>query len=216
MNPIIISIDGNIGAGKSTFLNQLKQNYPNFNYIDEPVDIWTKFTNDENQSLLELYYKDKSRWAYTFQNCVFLTRVLNINRIINEWKEECKINPEKCQNNIFITERFIDTDVHIFAKMLHDDGFINKMEWDMYIQWYEYLITDCKLDGIIYIDTNPELCRERIKIRGRNGESNISLDFLNKLCNYHDIWIKNVKVPVLKLTEYNENINYDLLIKSLN
>jgi deoxyadenosine/deoxycytidine kinase len=59
VKPIILSIDGNIGAGKSTFLNQLKKSYPNWHFVDEPVDTWTKFVNENNESLLEVFYKDR-------------------------------------------------------------------------------------------------------------------------------------------------------------
>ena len=40
-NKIIISIDGNIGSGKSTFLNLLKEKYNDkFYFAKEPVDQW--------------------------------------------------------------------------------------------------------------------------------------------------------------------------------
>ena len=37
---IIISIEGNIGSGKSSVIEKLKKNYPNFYYLQEPVDVW--------------------------------------------------------------------------------------------------------------------------------------------------------------------------------
>jgi hypothetical protein len=68
-----------------------------------------------------------------------MTRYLNILKNITDWWIECKIDPKKMKNNIFITERFFDTDFNIFAQMLHDDGFINEMEWSIYKQWYDHL-----------------------------------------------------------------------------
>ena len=47
MNPIIISIEGNIGAGKSTMINHIKNLHPEWNIIDEPVDSWLGM-KDEN------------------------------------------------------------------------------------------------------------------------------------------------------------------------
>jgi deoxyadenosine/deoxycytidine kinase len=125
--PIIISIDGNIGAGKSTFLNQLKKQFPKFHYVDEPVDTWTKFVNEEGESLLEVFYKDRKRWSYTFQNCAFMTRTRAIVQAIKEWKQKCLIDPEEIKNNVFITERCVETDFNVFAKMLYQDGSLDKM-----------------------------------------------------------------------------------------
>jgi pantothenate kinase len=44
--PILISIEGNIGAGKSTFMESLRKLHPQWNFIDEPVGIWSKIKND--------------------------------------------------------------------------------------------------------------------------------------------------------------------------
>jgi deoxyadenosine/deoxycytidine kinase len=83
--PIIISIDGNIGAGKTTFLNELKTTHPEWHFIDEPVDSWMKFKNEHGESLLEVFYKDRKRWSYTFQNCAFLTRIRAITKAIEDF-----------------------------------------------------------------------------------------------------------------------------------
>jgi deoxyadenosine/deoxycytidine kinase len=203
MNPIIITIDGNIGAGKSTFLNYLRQKFPKFNYIDEPVDIWTNLKNEQGETLLEVYYKDKKRWAFSFQNCVFLTRTINLINCINKWKTD-----KDYESNIFITERCVATDFNIFVKMLYDDGFIDKLEWSIYKQWYHYLILDNKIDGIIYIKCEPEKCKERIGKRGRTGEQIITLEYLNKLHSYHEKWINETYIPVITF-ETNLDINYE-------
>ena len=207
MNPIIISIDGNIGAGKSTFLKYLRDNFPNVHFIDEPVDSWTGFKNEKGESLLEVYYKDKSRWSFTFQNCALMTRYLNILKNITDWWIECKIDPEKIKNNIFITERFFDTDFNIFAQMLHDDGFINEMEWSIYKQWYDHLNNQFKLNGVIYIHCLPDKCKERIIKRNRSGENEILTAYLEKVHFYHEKWMNETFIPTLKI-DTNEDIEF--------
>lgn len=203
MKPIIITIDGNIGAGKSTFLNYLREKFPNFHYIDEPVDIWTNFKNESGETLLEVYYKDKKRWAFSFQNCVFLTRIISLIKHIKEWNNDS--NPK---SNVFVTERCVETDFNIFVKMLYDDGFINKLEWNIYKQWYHYLILDYRINGIIYIKCEPEKCKERIGKRGRTGEQIIALDYLNKLHSYHEKWINETYIPVITF-ETNLDVNFE-------
>jgi deoxyadenosine/deoxycytidine kinase len=196
---IIISIDGNIGSGKSTMQERLRKKFPNFHFIDEPVDTWTRFVDENGESLLQVFYKDRKRWSYTFQNVAFLTRVRAITKAIADWKKECKTNPEKAKNNVFVTERCVDTDFNVFAKMLHEDKSINKMEWDIYRQWYRFLSTDTKVSGIVYITCNPDKCKERIGIRNRTGEDSIPLDYLKQLHEYHEDWINNTSIPVLRI-----------------
>ena len=74
--PIIISIDGNIGSGKSTLINILKDEFrfdENIIFLDEPVNEWLQI-NDGTTNILDYFYNDKKRWAYTFQNLAFITR----------------------------------------------------------------------------------------------------------------------------------------------
>ena len=93
---MIISLDGNIGAGKSTLLAEIRKQLPVY-VVDEPVGQWTALKNAEGTNLLELFYKDKKRWAYTFQNCAILTRLKNIQDAVEN-------NPSE---KVFITERSI-------------------------------------------------------------------------------------------------------------
>lgn len=55
----IVSIEGNLGAGKSTLLSFL-----NVKTIKEPVEEWS---NVAGANILERYYNDPKRWAFTFQ-----------------------------------------------------------------------------------------------------------------------------------------------------
>ncbi len=212
----IFSLNGNIGSGKTSFLNQLKKKFPKWNFIDEPVDTWTQFVNEKGESLLGAFYKDRKRWSYTFQNVAFLTRIRAIAQAVKEWKERCKNDPEELKNNIFITERCVNTDFHVFAKMLKEDGSMDKMEWDIYRQWHRYLSVDCQVSGILYVQCNPKLCSERIQLRSRKGEETIPLEYLEKLHQYHEAWINNTNIPIIDIdTENNlidENGNFEAKI----
>ena len=204
--PILISIEGDIGAGKSTLIDKLKAGHPEWHFIDEPVTTWTNLKTSDGENLLELFYKDKPRYSYTFQNCALLSRALNIKKCIDEWKERCELNPEEAQHNVFITERCIETDFFVFAQMLFDDGFMNLLEWDLYKMWYNYVKAQSyPLTGIIYVSTPPEICLERIHIRARKGEDLIPIEYLQKLDTYQKRWLKSeTEIKIIEYKNYGE------------
>lgn len=199
---MLISIDGGVGSGKSTLLDQLRREYPEWHFIDEPLDTWTALKNEDGESLLEVFYKDKQRWSYTFQNCAVLSRYLNIRRAIDEWQRECARDPSAIRRNVFVTERCLETDFNVFAQMLRDDGCLDGIEWDLYKQWYRMLYDSVRVHGVVYVNTSPDVCGERIGRRGRKGEEEIPLDYLKALDKYHRRWIDNTALPVMFYNNY--------------
>jgi deoxyadenosine/deoxycytidine kinase len=200
--PILISVEGDIGAGKTTLIDKLKQQNPEWHFIKEPVETWQSLKTEDGRNLLELFYTDKERYSYTFQNCALLSRALNIKRTIDEWKKRCMMNPEEGQFNVFVTERCLETDYYVFAQMLRDDGLMNLVEWDLYKMWYNYIKEQSyPLSGIVYVSTPPAICHERIHIRGRKGEETIPIEYLNNLDVYQKKWLKG-DMGSIKLMDY--------------
>ena len=73
---LIISIDGNIGSGKSTALNFLKDKYKYDNsiiFLEEPVDTWNEI-KDEGKTILGKFYENQEKYAFPFQMMAFITR----------------------------------------------------------------------------------------------------------------------------------------------
>tara|TARA_B100000941_G_scaffold71042_1_gene48214 strand:+ start:58 stop:708 length:651 start_codon:yes stop_codon:yes gene_type:complete len=173
---IIISIEGNIGSGKSSVIKELKKKYKQFYYLEEPVDSWTSVKDDNGKTILDLFYGDNTRWAYTFQNLAYITRVKQILAIKDKYE-------------YIVMERSIFTDRNVFAKIMEQDGHINKIEKGLYDQWFEFLKKDVKVDGYIYIKADPKTSLERIRKRNRQGEENITLEYLEKLHKAHNEWL---------------------------
>jgi deoxyadenosine/deoxycytidine kinase len=193
MSHIIISLDGNIGAGKSTLLAEIRNKLHDVHIVDEPVGQWTALKNAEGKSLLELFYEDKKRWSYTFQNCAILTRLKNIQDAVENLDTTIK------EPQVIITERSVMTDKHVFAEMLRDAGDIDPLEWDLYDSWFNIFGKKHPVKAIIYISTSSTTSKERIQIRNRHGEEKIGLDYLDALDNQHKKWIENTNLPVLTL-----------------
>jgi deoxyadenosine/deoxycytidine kinase len=194
MSHIIISLDGNIGAGKSTLLAEIRNRLHDVHIVDEPVGAWTALKNAEGKNLLELFYEDKKRWAYTFQNCAILTRLKNIQEAVENIDSTLK------EPQVIITERSVLTDKHVFAEMLCDAGDIDPLEWELYESWFNVFGKKFPVRGIIYVSTSSTTSKERIAIRNRHGEENIGLDYLNALDRQHKKWLENTNIPVLTLS----------------
>ena len=139
---------------------------------------------------MELFYKDKKRWAYTFQNCAILTRLKNIQDAVEN-------NPSE---KVFITERSILTDKYVFAEMLHNSGDMDSLEWELYESWFQIFSKKYPVNGIIYISTDPVTSKDRIKKRNRLGEDKIDMEYLDALDIQHKKWIKTTDIPVLTLS----------------
>jgi len=194
MSHIILSLDGNIGAGKSTLLAQIRAEIPEIHVVDEPVGQWTALQDANGKNLLELFYEDKKRWAYTFQNCAILTRLQNIQEAVNH------VNTTTSGPQVILTERSVLTDKYVFAQMLRDTGFLDPMEWELYNRWFTLFHTQHPVTGIIYLSTGSTTSKERIQIRNRQGEDKISLDYLDALDAQHKQWVENTELPVLTLS----------------
>lgn len=195
--PVVISIEGNIGSGKSTLLRELKQRNPSWQFVDEPVETWMSLKNERGESLLSLFYGDKRRWAYTFQNTALLTRILALRSAIEDWNHAGR--PGK---PIFVTERCIETDAKVFANMLHEEGVMDGLEWNLYTSWFGAFSDQVpRPAGYLFVDTPPQICAERIVKRHRAGEGGdaIPLEYLRDLGDAHTEWLGtgSARAPVL-------------------
>ena len=181
---ILVSIQGNIGSGKSSLLKNL-ENY-NFNlskkkicFLQEPVDEWEALHDENNLTLLQLYYKDKKTYSFPFQIMAFMTRLKQLKEALSK------------NYDIIITERSLSADHNIFTKMLLDENIIKLIEYKIYLKWVEEFKLDMPNEYIIYLKTDPEIAHERIIQRNRLGE-NIDIKYIKKCHNYHEIWLNNV------------------------
>ena len=191
----ILIIEGNIGAGKSTLLRLLSENFA-IDPVFEPHERWQNVGNGDN--LLERFYNDIQRWAYTFQTYAFVTRVLEQEKQLKEAK-----------TNVQVLERSVFCDRYCFAKNCFEMGVMLPLEWQLYCDWFGWLVDNytTKPTGFIYLQTEPGVCYDRLKKRNRKEESSVPLDYLKRLHEKHEEWLVHGKdvsdylrdVPVLTL-----------------
>ncbi|MBI2774428.1 deoxynucleoside kinase [Candidatus Dependentiae bacterium] len=176
-NPRVVSLEGNIGAGKSTFL-KLVERALLVQAIFEPHAKWQQVGGTEN--LLERFYADGQRWAYTFQTYAFVTRVM-----------EQEAHARKSRYPVQVLERSVFSDRYCFAKNAFEQGLMNALEWKLYQEWFSWLVDGyvAQPAGFIYLRTTPEVCYERLKKRNRSEERNVSLDYLRTIHEKHEQWL---------------------------
>ena len=179
----IFTIEGNIGSGKSTLVKKLKNTFHNIDnikiiFLDEPVSEWENIKDKDGKNIIEKYYENQKKYAFSFQMMAYISRIHKIKEILKTHK-----------NVIIISERSVFTDKEIFAKMLYDDNKIEDIEYNIYHKWFDEFVKDIPISGIIYVKTNPEICEKRVIKRNRKGES-IPLSYLQNCYLYHEKLVK--------------------------
>ena len=195
--PFIISIDGNIGSGKTTLFNNLKKLFKlerreNIGFVKEPVDEWTNIVDKNDVPILKNLYSDIKKYAFRFQMMAYISRISLLKKMCAEGKYD-----------VLVTERSVYTDKNIFCKMLYDDQIIEHDEFMIYNKWFEEFTQDLNLSNIIYVNVDPEICLQRIMKRKREGEK-VTIEYLEKLHSYHEKWLQNCEYPVFVI-----HANYD-------
>jgi deoxyadenosine/deoxycytidine kinase len=216
--PIIVSFDGNIGSGKSTTCYEYEQYLKNHMsktdhdgsshntvfptitsfkdevcFLDEPVALWNQVCDKDGVNILTNLYKDIRANAFKFQMMAYISRLSLLRKAVKDPKIK-----------LIITERSVETDRNVFAKMLYDVGDISHDEFQIYTLWFDEFLTDVPLSGIVYIHASPEVCMERIGKRARSGET-IHSDYIQRCHQYHEDWIHSKKCPLLELPA-NEDV----------
>ena len=201
----IVSIEGNIGSGKSTLLEKLRKHYSNDTHIiflREPVDDWEKIKDVDGNTMLKKFYSDQEKYSFAFQMMAYISRL----KILRD-----TIKYISCQNSnekyIIITERSLYTDKYVFAKMLYDQGKIEDVCYQIYLNWFDEFTKDFPINYSIYVNTEPEKCYERIHKRARDGEEVIPLQYLQECHNYHEAFLDKTNRIYLNNLTLDGNID---------
>jgi deoxyadenosine/deoxycytidine kinase len=101
----------------------------------------------------------------------------------------------------------LEADRNVFAKMLHDDGMIATVNYNVYQRLYMDTSDHYLADGIVFMNTDTAKCHERIQLRKRDGENGISLDYLNKCARYYTEWLAVDDRPILTI-DSNPDVDY--------
>jgi len=180
-----IAIVGNIGAGKTTLTEMLAKNY-GWDPVFEAVD---------NNPYLEDFYSDMKRWSFNLQIYFLNSRYRQI------------VDIQKKGLNL-VQDRTIYEDAYIFAENLHDMGLMTTRDYENYQSIFDNVIEFIKPpDLLVYLKATVPTLVNNIQRRGREYESGIRLDYLSKLNDKYDKWIKGYKLGKLLVLD-KDNLDF--------
>lgn len=164
-----VAIAGNIGAGKTTLTRLLAKHYKWDAHYEDVVD----------NPYLDDFYHSMDRWSFNLQIYFLNSRFRQVLAMKSNGKNT-------------IQDRTIYEDAHIFAPNLHAMGLMSNRDFNNYKQLFE-LMEDLvgAPDLLIYLRSSIPNLVGQIHKRGREYENSISIDYLNKLNERYEEWIKS-------------------------
>lgn len=171
-----IAVAGNIGVGKSTLVEMLCRRL-DWQPFYEPVM--------ENPYLAD-FYKDMATWSFHSQ-AFFLSHRLRIHHELLHYPGSV------------IQDRSIYEDAEIFAQNLFLQGYMSRRDYETYRSLYQS-VADLlpPPDLVIYLRASSSTLLQRIALRARSYESEITAEYLDGLNQLYEKWFASFSLcPVL-------------------
>ena len=178
MRKHFVAIAGNVGVGKSTLTTRLS----------ERLGMEPSYEAVGDNPYLADFYADMRRWSFHSQ-IFFLSRRLRHHHQLLE------------SPNSVVQDRTVYEDAEIFAANLYRQGLIDDRDFRSYRELYEVLVMFLPPpDLLVYLRASVPVLLERISMRGRDFERDISSEYLEQLNGLYNHWIDNFTLcPVLTI-----------------
>ncbi|UPA09542.1 deoxynucleoside kinase [Borrelia nietonii YOR] len=173
----MIVIEGLIGAGKTTLGHVLSKEFN--------IPFYSELNNEFTLFMLDKFYKDKSRWAFSVQ--------------INFLNERFKLIKAIFKTKGGILDRSIYGD-RVFASLLNESGYISNAECKIYFDLLDNMLEHSQRPVLmIYLDCSVDEAERRIKNRNRSFETGIPREYLEGLNEKYLSWYDSYNLsPKLK------------------
>jgi len=164
-----VAIAGNIGAGKTALTDVMGQ-YFDWTTIYEQVD--------ENPYLTD-FYNDMRRWSFNLQ-------VFFLSRRFDQLKEIEEMDASVVQ------DRSIYEDAEIFARNLYEMGLMSARDFENYTDLFSIMTDYLEPPSLlVYLRASVPTLVDQIQQRGRDYESTIRIDYLERLQGHYEDWIED-------------------------
>ncbi len=168
-----ISIEGVIGAGKTSLARKLKEKL-NAQLILEQFEV---------NPFLEKFYGDRRRYA--FQTQMFF--------LINRFKQQEQLNQENLFTEYIVCDYLFDKD-KIFAYLN-----LSGEELKLYEALFPLLLRNLrKPDLVVYLQSSVDRLMYNIKRRNRKVERNLTMNYIEELSEaYNHFFFRYSETPLL-------------------
>jgi len=170
---VLFALEGNIGVGKSTIMEALKERYAddrNVAFVDEPVKEW-----EERGFLKRMYDEPASRPA--FQHMVLMSLAGDLLKTV----------ARKPRPRIVITERSPWGNYHVFGK-----ANLTGNDLKMYEYTWEHVTAGLPSElhlKVLWLDASVETAQARMQGRDRAAEGGVPVEYLQTLQRLHEAWL---------------------------
>ncbi|SFD07601.1 2-amino-4-hydroxy-6-hydroxymethyldihydropteridine diphosphokinase [Flavobacterium phragmitis] len=162
-----ISFEGNIGAGKTTLVHKIAEDFNAKTVLERFAD----------NPFLPKFYKDQNRYAFPLEMSFLADRYQ-------------QLSDDLAQFDLF--KDFIVADYHIFKSLIFAKITLQEDEYRLYRNLFDIIYKEMpKPDLYVYLYQNTERLLQNIKKRGRNYEQNIESSYLEKINNGYLEYIKS-------------------------
>jgi len=177
-----VAIGGNIGAGKSS-LTQVLSEYFDWEAFYEQVD--------DNPYLTD-FYNDMRRWSFNLQ-VYFLSSRFKHQQYIED------------VDHSVVQDRSIYEDAEIFARNLHEMGLMSKRDYANYTELFAIMTSYLKPPSLlVYLRASVPTLVNHIQQRGRDYESTIRIDYLERLQRHYENWIEGYDLGPKMIIDVDE------------
>lgn len=162
-----IAFEGNIGAGKTTLVNKIADDFNAKTVLERFAD----------NPFLPKFYKDQNRYAFPLEMSFLADRYQ-------------QLSDDLAQFDLF--KDFIVADYHIFKSLIFAKITLQEDEYRLYRNLFDIIYKEMpKPDLYVYLYQNTNRLLENIKKRGRSYEQNIEGEYLDKINNGYLDYIKS-------------------------
>ncbi|MEW9123277.1 MAG: deoxynucleoside kinase [Thermotaleaceae bacterium] len=181
----VICIDGVVGSGKTTLAEILEKE------LDIPL--YNELSNGSTEILLDKFYRDRKRWAFTMQ--------------IHFLNERFRMIKAVHHHGQGLLDRSIFGD-RIFASMLYEDGYMSKEEFHTYDTLLDNMLEHSQPPILmIYLKCSVPKAIANIEKRGRSYELIVPTIYWERLNEKYTQWRKEYTLsPLLEIDVDQEDI----------
>ena len=177
-----IAIEGVIGAGKTALAELLAERMNALTVLENP---------DENPFLKE-FYRDPERFA--FQTQIFF--------LLSRFKQQEEFPPPDLFHERVISDYIFAKD-RIFATLN-----LSEAELNLYEKILQLLELKAPTpDLVVYLQSSPARLMKNIRIRGREYEKDLSLDYISQLNEMYNSFFMNYSATPLLVVKA-DNIDF--------